>query len=60
VISVVIFTIIQLPPGDYLASRIMELQESGDEQALQQIEDLRALFHFDEPVVQRYVRWMGL
>jgi ABC-type dipeptide/oligopeptide/nickel transport system permease component/ABC-type transport system substrate-binding protein len=59
VISVVIFTIIQLPPGDYLTSRIMQLQETGDEQALQQIKDLQTLFHFDEPVVQRYVRWMG-
>lgn len=60
VISVIVFTVIQLPPGDYLASRIMELQESGDEQALQQIEDLRAQFHFDEPAYQRYLRWMGL
>ena len=59
VISVVIFTIIQLPPGDYLTSRIMQLQETGDEQALQQIRDLQSQFHFDEPVVQRYFRWMG-
>ena len=59
VISVLIFTIIQLPPGDYLTSRIMQLQETGDEQAMQQIEDLRTQFHFDEPVVQRYLRLMG-
>ncbi|MBI1336114.1 MAG: ABC transporter permease subunit [Phycisphaera sp.] len=59
VISVVIFTIIQLPPGDFLTSRIMQLQETGDEQALRQIMDLQAQFHFDEPVFKRYLRWMG-
>jgi len=60
IISVVVFVIIQLPPGDYLSTRIMELQESGDEADLQRIEDLKTLFRFDEPVWRSYVRWMGL
>jgi len=60
VISVVVFTIIQLPPGDFLATRIIQLQESGDATAEQQIRDLRDLFHFDEPVVGQYLRWMGI
>ena len=60
VISVVVFVIIQLPPGDYLASRIIQLQESGDSTAEQQIADLRELFHFDDSMVAQYLRWMGI
>lgn len=61
VISICIFTIIQLPPGDYLSNRIMQLEESGasPEQIAAQIDDLRAMFHFDDPVWKRYCRWMG-
>ncbi|MEM8782692.1 MAG: ABC transporter substrate-binding protein [Planctomycetota bacterium] len=60
IVSVVTFVIIQLPPGDFLASRIMLLQESGDEANLRQIEDLRTVFHFDDPAWRRYLRWMGV
>lgn len=60
IISVIIFTIIQLPPGDYLTIRIMALQESGDEVDMQQIEDLRKMFHYEEPAWKRYCRWLGL
>jgi ABC-type dipeptide/oligopeptide/nickel transport system permease component len=60
IISVVVFTIIQLPPGDYLTSRIMELQQAGDEADLKQIQDLEQQFHLNDPVVVRYARWLGL
>ncbi len=60
IISVVVFVIIQLPPGDYLSTRIMQLQESGDEADLQIIEDLKILFRYEAPVWQRYLRWMGV
>ncbi len=59
VISVVTFTIIQLPPGDYLTTRIMLLQESGDEANLRAIEDLKEVFHYEEPSWKLYCRWMG-
>ena len=59
VISVVTFTIIQLPPGDYLTTRIMLLQESGDQANLQAIEDLKDVFHYEEPSWKLYLRWMG-
>jgi len=60
IISVIVFTIIQLPPGDYLTSRIMELRLSGDEADLKEAEELRELFHLDEPMPARYARWLGL
>lgn len=60
IISVIIFSIIQLPPGDYLTSRVVQLQEAGDPGALQAIEDLKTVFHYEDPVWKQYARWMGL
>ncbi|MGB2822978.1 MAG: ABC transporter substrate-binding protein, partial [Phycisphaerae bacterium] len=60
IISLVVFVIIQLPPGDYLTSRIMQLREAGDEVNLREIEELEGLFHLDEPTWKRYARWLGL
>ncbi|HKO93387.1 MAG TPA: ABC transporter substrate-binding protein [Polyangiaceae bacterium] len=59
IISVVVFAAIELPPGDYLSSRILVLSETGDTNAASQIEELRQRFHFDDPLWKRYVRWMG-
>ncbi len=60
VISVATYVIIQLPPGDYIQARILELEMEGDEGAIQEIEQLRELFHLDDPTVVRYIRWLGL
>ncbi len=60
IISVVVFSIIQLPPGNYLTNRIMEIQESGDTAAMEEIEQIRETFHLDESMPSRYARWMGL
>ena len=60
ILSVLIFSVIQAPPGDFLTARLADLEASGDASAKQQIDDLRQLFHFEEPAVKRYARWMGL
>jgi ABC-type dipeptide/oligopeptide/nickel transport system permease component len=60
VISVVVFAVIELPPGDYLTSRVLVLSTTGDTNALQQLEELKHTFHFDDPVWKRYLRWMGV
>lgn len=62
IISVCAFVIIQLPPGDFLTSRIIQLQEAGDDPEIvkQEIESLQEMFHFDEPAWKRYLRWMGV
>ncbi len=62
IISAVVFTIIQLPPGDFLTTRIMRLEEMEGKTDMQgiAIEDLEALFHFDETPLKLYARWMGL
>lgn len=62
VISVIAFVIIQLPPGDFVKTRLMELQMAGDdnESARQEIEELTEMFHLDRPMVERYARWLGV
>ena len=59
-LSVLIFLVIQAPPGDFLTARLAELEESGNPNAMQQVEELRETFHFDEPAWKQYLRWSGL
>ncbi|MBN2448827.1 MAG: ABC transporter permease subunit [Lentisphaeria bacterium] len=59
-ISVIVFTIIQLPPGDFLTAKIIQLQEQGDTLDLQVTEDLRQQFHLDKSLPEQYLRWLGV
>ena len=59
VISMLVFTIIQLPPGDFFESQIAELQAQGETANLQEIEDLRHEYGLDKPIVLQYVYWVG-
>jgi ABC-type dipeptide/oligopeptide/nickel transport system permease component/ABC-type transport system substrate-binding protein len=59
-ISIITFTIIQIPPGDYLTTRIMELESQGESEAIEEdIKELKLRFFLDRPVVERYCRWVG-
>ena len=57
--SALIFTIIELPPGDYLESYIAELQAQGESVDTARIEFLRKEYGFDKPPVERYFSWVG-
>ncbi len=57
-ISLIIFVIIQLPPGDYFESYIAELQSQGESVDLEKIEALRRQYGFDRPVMEQYVYWV--
>lgn len=58
-ISMVVFAVIELPPGDYFESYIAELQASGESANLKQIEFLRQQYGFDKPLVERYFLWVA-
>ncbi len=58
VISVVIFIIIQLPPGDYLTSYITNLRTSGIEVSESQAEALKQQYGLDQPAYVQYLLWM--
>lgn len=59
VISVVAFVIIQLPPGDYLTSYMMQLQATGQITDEAQIASLKKLYGLDQPMYVQYFLWMG-
>ncbi|KQO73709.1 ABC transporter permease [Rhizobium sp. Leaf262] len=56
-ISMLVFTIIELPPGDYFESYVAEMRAMGETANLQEIEELRARYGFDQPAPIRYFRW---
>ncbi len=59
VISIISFTIIQLPPGDYLTSYIAALEETGQTVDYERVEALRQRYHLDRPMSVQYLHWMG-
>ncbi len=62
IISIVSFTIVQLPPGDYLQTEIVRLSQDGGNQevAKARIAELKEMFHYGEPMWKSYLRWSGL
>lgn len=57
-ISILVFAIIELPPGDYFESYIQELRTLGEQADLQEIEELRERYGFDDPLPIRYLHWV--
>ncbi len=60
IISVISFVIIQLPPGNFIDTKIMELQLRGSSADIKEVDKLREIFNLDEPIVEQYARWLGL
>src|SRR4026209_278956 len=60
VISFVTFSIIKLPPGDFLSNQIAELRSQGDKAALERVEFLRKQFGLDKPFIEQYAVWVGI
>jgi peptide/nickel transport system permease protein len=58
-ISIVIFTIINLPPGNYFTTYVAELQSSGETADLAKVKFLEAEYGFDRPAWQQYLYWVG-
>jgi peptide/nickel transport system permease protein len=59
IISALVFTIIELPPGDYFESYMAELAAQGENVNSEQIMALRKEYGFDQPPVIRYFHWVG-
>lgn len=58
-VSVIGFTIIQLPKGDFLDRKIAQLEsEFGDSSSLARVEELRQRYGLDRPFWQRYLMWV--
>jgi peptide/nickel transport system permease protein len=56
--SILIFTIMKLPPTDYFETYVAELQAQGEKADLGRIEFLRREYGLDQPPVTQYFRWV--
>ncbi len=56
-ISVIVFVIIQLPPGDYLTTYIQQLELSGTDVNQSHIESLKRQYALDQPTHIQYFTW---
>ncbi len=59
VISVIIFTVIQLPEGDIVSSTLDRLQAQGVDVTEEYVQNLRAQYNLDKPLVLQYIYWAG-
>ncbi len=58
-ISMLVFVIIQAPPGDYLTTYINELQSQGEAVDQSKIDFLRHQYGLDRSIVEQYLLWIG-
>jgi peptide/nickel transport system permease protein len=58
-ISLVIFIIIKLPPGDYFSTYMAELRSQGEAVDPQKIKFLMEQYGFDKPAWQQYLFWVS-
>jgi peptide/nickel transport system permease protein len=57
-ISAIVFTIIQLPPGDYLTTMMAELQAQGEGASMERVEFLRREYGLDRQPIEQYFHWV--
>jgi peptide/nickel transport system permease protein len=58
VVSVLSFIIIQLPPGDFLSTYILQLEQRGTFVSDSEVARLKQQYDLDRPVYVQYMRWM--
>lgn len=58
VVSAMVFTIIQLPEGDFLSSVITEMESQGEAVDQKKIQFLREQYGLDKPLWEQYVGWL--
>lgn len=59
VVSVLVFFIINLPPGDFLSNQIAELRATGQAEGVAKAEFLRTEYALDRPLWEQYLIWIG-
>lgn len=59
VVSIVSFTIIQLPPGDFLTSYVANLEAMGERIDDSQLSSLKQSYGLGQPIYVQYFKWVG-
>jgi len=58
-ISIIVFVVIQLPPGDIVTSTLDQLAASGLDMSDERVQNLRAQYHLDQPLPMQYLTWIS-
>ena len=59
IFSIIVFVIVEAPPGDFLTSYIATLSSSGSSIGAEQVEALRRQYGLDQPIHIQYLKWMA-
>ncbi len=57
-VSVIVFLIIQLPPGSYVDNYVAQLERQGETVSQEYIAALEARYGFDQPIHIAYLKWV--
>lgn len=57
-LSILIFIIIQLPPGDYMTMYVQQLKLAGNDVTEAEITRLNNLYHLDRPLYDQFFLWI--
>lgn len=57
--SALIFTVMELPPGDYFETYVAEMQAQGEKADTSRIDFLKNEYGLDRPPVERYFYWVA-
>lgn len=58
-VSLTVFALIQLPPGDFVTSYAAKLSASGDNIDAATLENMRIRFGLDQPFMVQYFQWIS-
>ena len=56
--SVIVFVIIQLPPGDFVTVTVAQARESGSFLDEEEVAAMRKRYGIDQPVYVQYLKWL--
>ncbi|MEC5397699.1 ABC transporter permease [Uliginosibacterium sp. H1] len=58
-VSLTVFVLIQLPPGDFVTSWAAQAAAAGEEVTPAMMEEMRRRFGLDQPLIVQYFAWIG-
>ena len=58
IISILVFVLIELPPGDYLTTYATQLQQQGADVTDSDLAALKLRYGLDQPIYTRYAKWV--
>lgn len=57
-VTIIIFVVIQLPPGDYLTTYIRQKESAGTQVGAEEIIALKQRYGLDQPLYMQYLDWL--